>query len=249
VDEFHWMRLSEEQRNAADPDAHTQKVVAHHTAENGYTEAMLAPVKELKETLFQEMKGRMKETDLSVPYRENGYWYHYRFEEGKEYPIHVRRADVPDATEEDFLNENLLATGSTYFDLGDFEVSPSNRIVGYSVDLVGRRQYDIRFRDLATGADLPDVITNTGGGCAFADERTVFYPRKDSTLRSYRIYRHISRFFEVTHDTVLYHPSWEPVERIYILNLEERVDRYYDTLLALARLQAQIKGLYPWATS
>ncbi len=203
VDEFHWMRLSEEQRNAAEPDAHTQKVVAHLTAENAYTEAMLAPVKELKETLFQEMKGRMKETDLSVPYRENGYWYHYRFEEGKEYPIHVRRADAPDATEEDFLNENLLATGSTYFDLGDFEVSPSNRIVGYSVDLVGRRQYDIRFRDLATGADLPDVITNTGGGCAFADERTVFYPRKDSTLRSYRIYRHIMGSDPAT-DVVVY---------------------------------------------
>ena len=123
VDEFHWMRLSEEQRNAAQPDAHTQKVVAHLTAENAYTEAVLAPVKELKETLFQEMKGRMKETDLSVPYRENGYWYHYRYEEGKEYPVHVRRRDEPGATEQDILNENLL-TDLVFCQLAALSLSP-----------------------------------------------------------------------------------------------------------------------------
>jgi len=189
-DEYHWMRLSEEQRNATEPDAHTQEVTAHLSAENAYTEAILGPVKPLRETLFKEMRARIKETDLSVPYRENGYWYHYRFEEGKEYGIHVRRKDEKDAPEVDILNENLLAEGSTYFDLGDYEVSPGNGIVGYSIDKVGRRQYEIRFRDLATGTDLPDVITNTAGGCAFADDNTVFYPRKDETLRSYRIYRH-----------------------------------------------------------
>ncbi len=189
-DEYYWMRLSEEQRNAPEPDAHTRRVIAHLTAENAYTEAVLSPIKGLREKLFQEMKGRMKETDLSVPYRENGFWYHYRYEEGKEYPIHVRRADQAGAPEEDFLNENTLAQGHAYFDLGDFEISPANSIAAYSVDTVGRRQYDIHFRDLATGTDLPDVITNTAGGCAFADERTVFYTRKDSTLRSYRIYRH-----------------------------------------------------------
>ena len=190
-DEYHWMRLSEEQRSASEPDAHTREVIAHLEAENAYTKAVLAPMDSLKEQLFLEMKARIKETDMSVPYRENGYWYHYRFEEGKEYAVHVRRKDEPGATEVDILNENLLAEGHSYFDLGDFEVSPNNGLVAYSVDRVGRRQYEIRFRDLATGNDLPDVITNTGGGCAFADDRTVFYPRKDETLRSYRIYRHV----------------------------------------------------------
>lgn len=190
-DEYYWMRLSEAQRNADPPDAHTQEVVAHLNAENAYTEAMLAPVKQLREDLFKEMKARIKETDMSVPYRENGYWYHFRFEEGLEYAIHVRRKDEPGSENVDFLNENLLADGSTFFDLGDYEVSPGNGLVGYSVDLVGRRQYEIRFRDLVTGKDLPDVITNTGGGCAWADDRTVFYPRKDHTLRNYRIYRHV----------------------------------------------------------
>jgi oligopeptidase B len=191
IDEYHWMRLSEEQREAKVPDAHTQEVIDHLNAENAYTETLLEPIKPLREELFKEMKARIQETDLSVPYRENGYWYHYRFEEGKEYAIHVRRKDEAGATEVDILNENVLAEGSSYFDLGDYEVSPGNGLVGYSVDKVGRRQYDIRFRDLATGADLPDVITNTGGGCAWANDKVVFYPRKDETLRSYRIYRHI----------------------------------------------------------
>ena len=191
VDEYHWLRLSEDQRTAEDPDAHTQEVVAHLNAENAYCEAMLAPVKQLREDLFKELRGRIKETDLSVPYRENGYWYHHRFEEGKEYAIQVRRKDVPDAEEQDFLDENEQAKGTTYYDLGDFEISPGNGLMCYSEDRVGRRQYELRFRDLVTGKDLPDLITNTGGGCAWADERTVFYPRKDETLRTNRIYRHV----------------------------------------------------------
>ena len=197
-DEYYWMRLSEEQRKADPPDAHTKEVVAHLNAENAYTEAMLAPVKQLREDLFTEMKARIKETDLSVPYRENGYWYQQRFDEGKEYAVHVRaKVNGPiapadsDAAWVELLNENTLAEGHSYFDLGDFEMSPNNNMVAYSVDTVSRRQYEIRFRDIGTGSDLPDVITNTGGGCAWADDKTVFYPRKDKTLRSYRIYRHV----------------------------------------------------------
>ncbi len=189
-DEYYWMRLTEKQRQATEQDAHTREVIAHLEAENTYCEAMLAPVKQLREDLYTEMKSRIKEADLSVPYRENGYWYHSRFEEGKEYAVQVRRKDEAGAPDEDFLDENMMSVGSTYYDLGDFEISPGNHLVAYSEDKVGRRQYEIRFRDLTTGMDLPDVITNTGGGCAWADDRTVFYPRQDSTLRSYRIYRH-----------------------------------------------------------
>lgn len=190
-DEYHWMRLSEEQREADPPDAHTREVIAHLEAENAYAKAVLAPVEKLRGDLFKEMKGRIKETDMSVPYRENGYWYHHRFEEGKEYAVHVRRKDQEGAPEVDILDENAMAAGSTYFDLGDFEISPGNGIVAYSTDHVGRRQYVLRFRDLATGNDLPDVVENTAGNCAWADDRTVFYARKDETLRSHRIYRHV----------------------------------------------------------
>jgi oligopeptidase B len=191
VDEYYWMRLSEEQRDAQEPDAHTRKVIAHLEAENAYTKAVLAPVEGLRKELFREMKARIKETDMSVPYRENGYWYHHRFQEGQEYAVHVRRKDEPGAPEVDILDENELARGSTYFDLADYEVAPGNRLLAYSTDRIGRRQYEIRFRDLDTGLDLPDVVDNTGGGCAWADDRTVFYTRKDHTLRSYRIYRHV----------------------------------------------------------
>ncbi|MDQ3101276.1 MAG: prolyl oligopeptidase family serine peptidase, partial [Bacteroidota bacterium] len=204
ADEYFWMRLTEEQRQAIPPDPHSQEVIDHLNAENTYTEKLLGPVKQLREDLFKEMKARIKETDLSVPYRENGYWYHYRFEEGQEYAIHVRRKDEPAAPEVDILNENLIAAGSTYFDLGDYEVSPGNLLAGYSTDHVGRRQYEIRFRDLASGKDLPDVITNTAGGCAWADDRTVFYPRKDETLRSYKIFRHILGTDPST-DVVVFH--------------------------------------------
>lgn len=197
VDEYYWMRLSEAQRNAAEPDAITQEVIAHLNAENAYTEAVLAPVKKLREALFKEMKARIKETDLSVPYREHGYWYRHRFDEGQEYAVHLRAKATSAVPPEEMdpawsvlLDENALAKGHSYFDLGDFEMSPSNGIVAYSVDRVGRRKYEVRFREIATGKDLPDVITNTGGGCAWADDRFVFYPRKDHTLRSYRIYRH-----------------------------------------------------------
>ncbi len=191
IDPYHWMRLTEEQRKAKDPDAHTRRVITHLEAENAYTNSVLAPLEQLRTDLFKEMRGRMQETDMSVPFRENGHWYHYRYEEGKEYPIHVWRKDEPGAAEVDLLDENKLAEGSIFFDLGDYEVSPGNTILAYGMDRVGRRQYELRFRDLATGQELPDVITDTDGGAAFADDRTVFYVRKDKTLRNYRIYRHV----------------------------------------------------------
>ena len=193
-DEYFWMRLSEEQRDAKTPDPHTQEVIAHLNLENAYADSLLAPVKELRETLFKEMKGRVKEEDLSVAYRENGYWYNHRFEQGKEYSVHMRGKANTDGSQpaelEDFINENILAEGHDYFDLGDFEISPDNKLCAYSVDTVSRRLYTIRFRDLSTGAELQDVITNTSGGGAFADNKTFYYSRKDRTLRNYKIFRH-----------------------------------------------------------
>lgn len=190
LDEYYWLQLTEDQRNASSPDAHTKEVEAHLDAENAYCEAMLEPVKQLREELFSEIKSRIKEDDVSVPYRENGYWYHHRFEEGKEYPVHVRRQDVAGASDMDIFNENVMAAGLSYYDLADFDIAPGNEYAGYSEDKVGRREYELRFRNLFTGKELPDVITNTAGGCAWADDKTVFYPRQDEVLRSYRIYRH-----------------------------------------------------------
>ena len=195
-DEFAWLRLSEKQRQARVPDEQTLRVTAYLQEENTYTEGVLAPVAELRHTLFNEMKGRVKESDLSVPYRENGYWYQYRFEAGAEYPVHMRapvlaeKDRVPERFE-DFLDENAMAADHDYFDLADFEIAPGNQLMAYSIDTVGRRRFEIRFRDLSTGQDLPDVITHAGDGGAFADDRTFFYIRKDRSLRNARVFRHI----------------------------------------------------------
>ncbi len=194
TDEYFWMRLSEDQREAKTPDAHTQQVIDHLNKENAYADALLAPVKQLREDIFLEMKARIKEEDLSVPYRENGYWYNHRFEQGKEYAVHMRARAMAEgsmpAVFEDILDENRMAEGHDYFDLGDFEISPDNTLCAYSVDTVSRRQYVVRFKDLRTGVDLEDEITRTSGGGAWADNRTFFYARKDKTLRSYKIFRH-----------------------------------------------------------
>lgn len=111
LDPYFWMRLSEAQREAESPDAHTTRVIDHLKAENAYSDALLAPVKHLRETLYQEMKGRIKETDMSVPYRENGYWYSFRYEAGQEYPVHMRMPVVPG--EDDIPPRSALWISST----------------------------------------------------------------------------------------------------------------------------------------
>ncbi len=196
TEDYDWMRLSEEERAAKTPNGHTHRVVDHLLKENAYTDEVLAPVADLREALFREMKGRIKESDLSVPYRENGYWYRFRYDAGAEYPVHMRApvgADRDEIPEDftDFLDENAMAQGHEHFDLADFEIAPGNQLMAYSLDTVGRRKYTIRFRDLRTGQDLPDQITNAGEGGAFADDRTFFYVRKDRSLRNARVFRHV----------------------------------------------------------
>lgn len=196
TEDYDWMRLSEEERAAKTPNGHTRRVVDHLLKENAYTDEVLAPVVDLREALFREMKGRIKESDLSVPYRENGYWYRFRYDAGAEYPVHMRApvgADRDEIPEDftDFLDENAMAQGHEHFDLADFEIAPGNQLMAYSLDTVGRRKYTIRFRDLRTGQDLPDQITNAGEGGAFADDRTFFYVRKDRSLRNARVFRHV----------------------------------------------------------
>lgn len=209
TDEYAWMRLTEEQRNADPPDAHAQQVIDHLKAENAYTESVLAPVAGLRDALYAEMKGRIKESDLSVPYRENGYWYRYRYDGGAEYPVHMRAPELPDkekvpAEFVDFLDERTMAAGHDFFDLADFEVAPGNKLMAYSLDTVGRRRYEIRFRDLVTGQDLPDVITNASEGGAFADDRVFFYVRKDRSLRNARVFRHVVGT-DTTEDVEVFH--------------------------------------------
>jgi len=191
TDNYFWMRLSDEQKNAEIPDEQTQNVLAYLNAENDYREKMMAHTDSFQVRLFEEIKSRIKQTDMSVPYKDNGYFYITRYEEGKEYPVYSRKKDNLDAPEETLLNVNELAEGHSYFAVGARTVSPNNTILAYSEDTVSRRQYTIRFKDLVTGKNLTDVINKTTGSITWGnDNKTIFYSKQDASLRSYKIFRH-----------------------------------------------------------
>jgi oligopeptidase B len=181
VDNYFWLN---ERDNPA--------VLEYLTKENEYTSHVLKDNKALQEKLYREIIGRIKQTDMSVPYRENGYYYYIRYEEGKEYPVYCRKKENLDAKEEKLLNANEMAEGHEYFDVGGLSVSPDNKLLSFGVDTVSRRLYTLRIKNLETGEILPDEISNTTGSSAWAsDNKTLFYSVKDpDTLRPYRIVRH-----------------------------------------------------------
>lgn len=182
TDDYFWLK-----------DRDNPEVVKYLEAENAYTDAVMAPTQALQAKLAQEFKNRIKQTDLSVPYKKDGYYYYTRTEEGKEYPIHCRKKGSLTAPEEILLDVNKMAEGHAFFSCGRGEVSSGQDILAYPADTVGRRFYTIRFKNLATGEPLPDEIRDVTGNMAWAnDNRTLFYTKQDpTTLRSYRVYRHL----------------------------------------------------------
>jgi oligopeptidase B len=169
------------------------RVVDYLNAENAYLDTMLAGAKKLREDLFAEMKGRIKEKDESVPYKDNGYWYFRRFEEGKQYPFYCRKKESLDATEEIMHDANKAAEGKNYYSAAGLTVSDDNTLLAIGEDDVSRRLYKLRFKNLKTGEYFPETILNTQGGSYAwaADNKTVFYIKKDIvTLLGYQVWRH-----------------------------------------------------------
>lgn len=208
-DDYFWMRLSDEQKNAKKPDQQTQNVLDYLNAENAYREKMMSHTDSFQVRLFEEIKGRIKQTDMSVPYKENGYYYISRYEEGKEYPIHSRKKNTLESAEEIMLNVNEMASGHHYYNIQGLEVSEDNKILAYGEDTVSRRQYTLKFKDLATGNMLTDVIPNTTGDVVWAnDNKTIFYTRKDAALRSFQIFRH-TLGTPVKSDVLIFHEKDE----------------------------------------
>ncbi len=193
IDNYFWMRLSDEQKNAETPDAQTQDVLDYLNAENDYLKAVMKHTEPLQEKLFEEITSRIKQDDASVPYKKNGYIYYSRFEEGQDYAYQCRKKGSEDSPEEIILNEPELAKDQAYFALGGMSVSPDNNLLAYSTDLVSRREYTIQIKNLQNGEVLTDKIEKTTGGATWAnDNKTIFYTKKDPvTLRSYQIYKHI----------------------------------------------------------
>jgi oligopeptidase B len=198
-DPYYWLR---------DDTRKDKAMLAYLGAENAYADAVMAPLKPLQDALYQEIVGRIKQDDSSVPYRERGYWYYTRFETGKDYPIHARRRDgagVDAASIQaanaagDFKDEQLLfdvnamAAGKDYFSLAEYEISPDNRIVAWTDDDVGRRQYTIHFKNLETGEVYPQTIHGVAYYTAWADDnKTLFYVENDpETLLTVRTKKHV----------------------------------------------------------
>ena len=193
IDNYFWMRLSDEQKLAAVQDEQTQKVVDYLEAENDYYDKVTGYTKSFQEDLFQEMKGRIKEDDSSVPYEKNGYFYITRYEIGNQYPIYSRKKETLEAKEEILFDVNEFAKGFDYFQLGGLNISPDNKLAVFATDTVSRRQYFLRIKNLETGEIYKDIIENTTGGSVWAnDNKTIFYTKKNpETLRSEKIYRHV----------------------------------------------------------
>lgn len=192
IDPYFWMRLSDEQKNAEVKDEQTQKVLSYLEAENNYLDTVMAKTKTLQQTLFDEMVGRIKKDDKSVPYFKNGFWYYSRYEEGKEYPIYCRKKDSLGNTESILLDVNKLANSHEYYAATALEISPNNNILAFAEDTLSRRIYTYRFIDLKTGKFLSDKINNCEPGGAWAnDNQTFFYTTKNKvSLLSEKIWRH-----------------------------------------------------------
>lgn len=181
TDNYFWMN-----------DRNDPKVIAYLQAENAYLDTIMKPEEKLRESLYEEMRGRIMETDASAPYFKNGYYYYTRYETGKEYPIYCRKKGSLDAAEEVLLNVNDMAKGHAYYHVMGLTVSPDNRLLAFGVDTVSRRKYVLHVKELETGRLLPDTVPETTGEAAWAsDNQTFFYTRKHpETLRAERILRH-----------------------------------------------------------
>ena len=209
IDNYYWMRLTDEQKNAKDPDQQTQDVVEYIYQENQYTQSNLSHTRKLQNTIFDEMVSRIKKDDESVPYLKNGYYYYSRYEKDKEYRIHCRKKGSLDAKEEILLDENILAKGYDYFSIGGLSISPNNKWLAFGVDTVSRRVYEIRFKNLESGDILDETIENSTGGVAWAnDNETVFYTSKnETTLLGEKIWRH--KIGSNNLDEMVYHETDE----------------------------------------
>jgi len=181
IDEFYWLN-----------DRENPKVFEYLKNENEYYEKMTLKTKGFQNLIFNEMKSRIKEDETSVPYFHNKYWYITKYEKGKDYPIYVRRKISLSAEEEILFNCNELANDHEYFNLSSINISPDNKKAAFSVDLVSRRLYTIRVKDLESGKLLDTKIENTSGGSVWSrDSSNLFYTTKNTkTLRSESVYRH-----------------------------------------------------------
>jgi oligopeptidase B len=224
IDPYYWLR---------DDERTNPEVLAYLAAENAYRERCSAPLKPFENALYEEIVARLKQDDSTVPYRLHGYWYHTRFEPGKEHPIFARRKDAPEAPEEIMLDANELAVGHDYYQIGALEVSPDSTWLAFCEDTVGRRQYALRFKNLRTGEILAAAIPDVESDLAWAnDNRTILYVAKDpETLLGLYVKKHVlgadplhdALVFEQTDKSFYTGVSKSKSERFVFIHMESTV--------------------------
>jgi oligopeptidase B len=213
-------------------------VINYLKEENAYTDTMLAGTKKLQESLFNEMKGRIKEKDETAPVFDNGYFYYTRTEEGKQYYKYCRKKGSLDAPEEILLDVDQMAEGKSYFSVTGFDISDDNKLLAYAVDEVSRRQYTIRIKNLATGETYADAIPNTQGDPCFAgDNNTIFYTSNNSkTLLSEKIKRHVLGN-DSKNDVVIY----EEKDKSNYIGVGRSKNKKYIMIVSQAILSSEVK--------
>lgn len=197
-DPYYWLR------DRANPE-----VIAYLNAENAYLEQSLQHTQPLQQQLYAEMRGRIKEIDASVPVQRDDYYYYTRMEQGQQYPIHCRKHGSLDTPEQLLLDQNVLAEGQSYFQLGVFKVSPNHQLLAYSIDTAGSEIYTLFIKDLSNGTLLPDQLANVYYGVEWAnDNYTLFYNVLDDALRPFQAFRH-TLGTEQAEDALAYHEADE----------------------------------------
>jgi oligopeptidase B len=227
-DPYYWLR------EKANPE-----VIAYLEAENRYFEAVMKPVEPLTRTLYNEMVGRIQETDLSVPERVDDYYYYSRIEKGQSYVLYCRKYETLDGKEELLLDSNELAKGHSYFRLDNFKPSPNHRILAYSVDTGGDEVYVTQFKDLNTGKLLADTIRNVYYGVEWGnDNRTFFYTTLDQAKRPYRVHRHVLGT-PVSEDALIY----EETDERFLVQLGKSRDRRYLFIKCESKTTSEVRYL------
>jgi oligopeptidase B len=225
VDNYFWMR------EKTSPD-----VIAYLESENQYTESVMKPAEDLRSAIYKEILGRIKQTDLSVPYKYGEYWYYSRTEEGKQYPIHCRKHYSLENAEEVTLDLNELAKGHQFLSLGLYKISDDGRLLLYSLDTTGFREYQGYIRDLHAGTDLPDSLGQVNSAEWASDNKTIYYVKEDSAKRAYRLQRHS---LGNSPDGVMY----EEKDELYRIWVHRSNDRKYIFLYSESSVTSEVRYL------
>jgi oligopeptidase B len=228
TDNYYWLK-----------DRDNPGVLEYIKAENSYTEEMMKPTRKFQKKLYKEILSRIKQTDMSVPYKLRGYWYYDKTEKGKDYPIYCRKKDSLTNKEEVLLDVNEIIKKHNYYDIDDYEISINNELMAYYVDKIGNFEYEIHFKDLKSGTPISDTLRSVTSLVWANDNKTLFYSIQDSTTnRSYKVFKHTLGQPD-GQDELIYHEK----DSIYDVYLNKSKSEQYIFLNSSSKEQSEVRYL------